>query len=540
MRTTFTDKDALKLWEEYREQLISSTPVDLTETAYDKERRVKVLKKDFVKFCQYYFPRYASAPFGDFHLKISKHIIDNDVTFTSVNAARDHAKSILCDLLLPVFLMVNGELENMIMCSSTEGNAVRLITPLRINLESNTRLIHDFGKFTGKYTWTENEFTTNDRCNFLCLGKGQSPRVARKDAARPDFIVCDDIDDDEAVLNAERLDKDWNWLIGSLYGTFSLTGRKRFIIANNIIAPDSLAVRAQAQSDKVFLVNLLTKTDKVNHSEIKRLKSELKREKDEKKQRVLTDSIRYYENGYEVTWHQKISMTDAVYMIHKMGVLAEREYFNNPQIKGKIFLEEWLQFGKMPKLSDFRYLIQYLDPGFMKSKTSDTKSLVLVGLHNAKYYLIKVFCGQATINEMIGWCYAMDDYVKRNGGSAPLKMEEVFLQSLLYKDFAAVAKEKGYAVPVSGDKRKKPDKDSRIIATAGYFERGDVYVNEDERQNHHLKQWTQQYTFFRPGNTKVKKDGLDAFEGAIHELNQLVVSAGGFAYGRRNKSAKYF
>jgi phage terminase large subunit-like protein len=540
MKSALNDKDALKLWEEYREQLISSTPVDLHESPVDKEKRIRRLKSDFTAFCQYYFPRYCSSPFGDFHKDVAKHIVANEVTFTSFNAARDHAKSILCDLFLPLYLMVNDQLENMILCSSTEGNAIRLITPLRINLESNQRLIHDYGKFAGKYTWTENEFTTNDRCNFLCLGKGQSPRVARKDAARPDYIVCDDIDDDEAVLNAERIDKDWNWLIGSLYGTFSLTGRKRFIVANNIIAPDSLAVRAQEQSDKVFIVNLLTKTGVVNRAEINRLKAELKQEKDDKKQRVLSDSIRYYENGYEVTWHQKITMKEAVYMIHKMGILSEREYFNNPQIKGKIFLEEWLQFDKMPKLNQFKYLVQYLDPGFMKSKSSDTKSLVLIGLLNAKYYLIKVYCGQATINEMIEWCYQMDAYVKRNGGSAPLKMEEVFLQSLLYKDFSAVAKEKGYAVPVSGDTRKKPDKDSRIMATAGYFERGDVFINEEERHNHHMKQWTQQYTFFRPGSTKVKKDGLDAFEGGIHILNQLVVSTGGISYGRRVKSSKYF
>lgn len=540
MRSALTDKDAIKLWEEYRENLVSSTPVDLTELPHEKQKRIERLKGNFEAFCQYYFPRYCSSPFGDFHLKIAAHVISNDVTFTSVNAARDHAKSILCDLLLPVFLMVNDKMANMILASSTEGNAVRLITPLRINLESNPRLIHDFGKFAGKYTWTENEFTTNERCNFLCLGKGQSPRVARKDAARPDYIVCDDIDDDEAVLNAERLDKDWNWLIGSLYGTFSLSGRKRFLIANNIIAPDSLAVRGAEQSDKQFLINLLTHTGKVNKAEIFRLKTELKTEKDEKKMRVLHDAIRFYETGYEVTWWQKITMKEAVYMIHKMGILAEREYFNNPQIKGKVFLEEWLQFKKLPRLSDYKYLVQYLDPGFMKSKTSDTKSLILLGLFDAKYHIIKVFCGQATINEMIDWCYSMDDYVKRNGGSAPLKMEEVFLQSLLYKDFAAVAKEKGYALPVSGDKRKKPDKDSRIIATAGYFERGDVYINEEERHNHHWKQWQQQYTFFRPGNTKVKKDGLDAFEGAIFELNNLIVSAQGFSYGRRARSAKYF
>lgn len=533
-----TDKEAIKKWEEYRDNLVRSTPIDLSETAVEKAKRIEKLKGNFEEFCKYYFPVYCTSPFGDFHIDIARHIIKHEVTFTSVNAARDHAKSILCDLLIPVHLMHTGQLSNMILASSTEGNAIRLLTPLRINLESNQRLINDYGKYTGLYSWTEDEFTTNDRINFLALGKGQSPRVARKDAARPDFIVLDDIDDDEAVLNPERVDKDWNWVIGSLYGTFGISSRKRFIIANNIIAPDCIAVRGQEQSDKVFLINLLTKTGKVNTAEIKRIQKLLATERDQKQRRVYEDCIRYYQNGYEVTWHQKINMEDAVYMIHKMGILAEREFFNNPQIKGKIFQEEWLQSKKVPPLNSFKYLVQYLDPGFKKTKHSDSKSLVLIGLYDAKFYIIKVFCGQATTNEMIEWCYSMDEYLKRNHASAPLLMEEVFLQSLLYDDFARMAKTKGAPLPVRGDKRKKPEKHSRILATAGYFERGDAYFNVEEHHNHHMIALKQQYIFFRPGSTKIKDDGPDAVEGAITELKNMIGSGGGMTLGKRFNNSK--
>jgi hypothetical protein len=164
--------------------------------------------------------------------------------------------------------------------------------------------------------------------------------------------------------------------------------------------------------------------------------------------------------------------------------------------------------------------VAYLDPGFKKTATSDSKCLILVGMVPGELHVRKVFCGKASIEEMIEWCYTMHEYVKHHHGAYRLKMEEVFLQSLLYKDFAAAALKK-YPLPVSGDTRKKPDKDARIEAMSGHFERATVWFDEDIKEDHHTQALIEQFLNFEPG-VKTLKDGPDAFEGAVHILEQGV------------------
>ena len=113
-------------------------------------------------------------------------------------------------------------------------------------------------------------------------------------------------------------------------------------------------------------------------------------------------------------------------------------------------------------------------------------------------------------------------------------MEEVFLQDLLYKDFAEVAKTKG-PLPLQGDTRKKPDKDSRIESISGYFERGNVIFNEDEKESHHMLELHEQFFAFEPG-VKTKKDGPDAMEGGMWKLNQMIGLNADINVGDRAKS----
>lgn len=56
------------------------------------------------------------------------------------------------------------------------------------------------------------EFVTKDATAFFARGRGQSPRGLRYRNNRPDYIVIDDIDDDELVLNPQRVRKLILWV----------------------------------------------------------------------------------------------------------------------------------------------------------------------------------------------------------------------------------------------------------------------------------------------------------------------------------------
>jgi predicted phage terminase large subunit-like protein len=476
------DRTALLKWDSFKKNLIKSTSVDSNENALDKQKRIAHLLSDFEAFCTYYFPQYTTSPFAQFHKRFAKKTVENNRIFITRAWSRDHAKSVTSGVMLPLFLKMKGELKNMLLVSYSEDNAIELLRPLKIQLESNQRLINDFGIQKGRGNWEDGKFITADGCSFRAIGSGQNPRGSRNEEARPDYILCDDIDDDELCRNPKRLDNAWDWLIGALFGCLSIEGAKRFIIVGNIIAKDSLVKRSINVADDFEQINILDKQG-------------------------------------QPSWKERFSLQECQYMISKMGYrLSQREYFNNPISEGKVFKKKDIVFGKVPDIAKMPFKVAYLDPGFKKTNASDTKAWILAGIRDGKYYIIKAFCGQASITEMIEWGYEIDAYLKRKNTTARFVMEEVFLQDLLYSDFKDYGKKK-YPLSLTGDKRKKPDKDSRIESISGHFERGNVVFNEDEENNPHMKELVEQFLNFEPG-VKTKKDGPDATEGAFYILNE--------------------
>lgn len=532
------DKEALRDWEAHKKSIEQATVVFLDETYSEKKARIAKLLEDPCEFSKYYFPHYCQAEFADFQKEFFEFVSDNQRAYAVNEWSRDHAKSVVTDVLAVVYLKCKGEAKNLILASHNEENAIDLLTPLKLEFEKNQRIIYDYGKQETPGRWEGHKFITMDGCSFRAVGAGQSPRGSRDEEARPDIIIVDDIDTEEVCRNSERLRLLWEWVSGALFGCFSIQGRKRFIIVGNKIAPDCIIERAKKESEYHKQVNILTK-GKVDQLYIKEIKKQASTVDPESKDlRVWKECVKYAELGYKPTWHQRFTMFDCVYMIVKMGYrMSQREYFNNPISEGKVFKKAWMQYKALPKMREYQYLMAYLDPGFKKTATSDSKSLILVAMHKSEFHIRKVFCGKASVEEMIEWCYSTDSYVKANQASYRLKMEEVFLQSLLYKDFTAAGITKGYQLPVTGDKRKKPDKDARIEAMEGYFERGVIFFDEEIKEEHHTQALVEQLLNFEPG-VKTLKDGPDALEGAIHLLQQSLALSTDVVVGRHLPNKK--
>ncbi len=515
------DKDALRRWEDFKINIHRATPVDLDETPSDKAARIARLLRNPEEFGKYYLPHYCQSEFAEFHREFMNAVTNKQRIYVVRKWSRAHAKSVIGGVLIPLFLMCKEELKNMLLVSRTWDNAVELLRALVSELEANQRLIHDFGSFISLDQWETGRWVTSSGVSFRAVGAGQSPRGARNQEARPDYILCDDLDDDEVSRNSKRVDQLWEWMTGALYGCFDITGAARFVVINNVIAKDCIVLRACEVADNVDQIDILTKGN-VPVAERTAIEVELRTCRDEQRRKVLECALGYIKTGYRPSWG-RFTMVEVAYMITKMGYrMSQREYFNNPISEGKVFKKAWMQFKKLPPFTSYPYpLVAYLDPGFKKTKTSDSKALVLIGLHQSEFHIRKVFVGKASVEEMIAWCYNMDTYVKERKGAYKLRMEEVFLQSLLYKDFAEAAKKRKYPVPVTGDTRKKPDKDARIEALAGYFERGQVFFDESLKEEHHTKELIEQFLAFEPG-VRTLKDGPDATEGAIFQLVEAV------------------
>ena len=476
MRTV--KKEVLNDWDIFIKNVIRETEVPFKESEAEKAKRIKRLLGDFEAFSQYYFPNYASAPFAPFHLRFAKKLIDNDKIYIIRAWAREHAKSVVAGLFVPLFLKFNKRLFNMLLISNSYEKAEELLMPIMVNLEFNQRLINDFGLQKSWRGWEMGKFVTQDGCSFRALGAGQSPRGSRNEEKRPDFVLFDDIDTDEESRNQARIDRKFQWIEQALFPAMSISGVKRFVGVGNIISKESVIVKASRVADDYEVINILDKKGNPSWS--------------------------------------RYSKEDVNYMLSKISYASgQKEYFNNPLSEGTVFKD--IKWGKIPPLSKFRNLVVYADPSFKDSKKNDFKATVLVGQLEGYFYIIKAYVEQTSTAKMIAWHYDIKAFVNEKS-VIYYYIEANFLQDIFLEEFRKAGKELGH-LSISGDERAKPDKYSRIEANLEPLNRqGRLVFNEDERQSPHMRRLEEQFKAIEP-SLPSHDDGPDAVEGAVWIIN---------------------
>lgn len=128
--------------------------------------------------------------------------------------------------------------------SDTETQAAMFLGDIRNELMENEDIVHLFGvkKFT-KVTETDIIVEMSDGYRFRVMAKGaeQKLRGVKWDGIRPDLVICDDLENDEIVLNQERREKFRRWFYGALMPILSDTGKLRMV--GTILHLDSLLER---------------------------------------------------------------------------------------------------------------------------------------------------------------------------------------------------------------------------------------------------------------------------------------------------------
>ena len=162
------------------------------------------------------FPNYAKSPFADFHKRAIKRLIEAPQNWYEVLSwARELAKSTIV-MFIVLYLVLTGKKRNIILCSNSLDNAVKLLNHYRMQLEANQRIQFYYGNQQGS-KWTEDYFITRNGVSFMALGARQSPRGVKMEEVRPDTILVDDFDTDEECRNPDIVNDKWNWFEQALY-----------------------------------------------------------------------------------------------------------------------------------------------------------------------------------------------------------------------------------------------------------------------------------------------------------------------------------
>lgn len=478
------DKEKWREWESFRENLRRATPVP-KESEAEKQARIRRLEADRFEWFRYYFPNYCSHPFALFQKRSVNAVIDADTIYAVDAWAREHAKTAM-SMMEKIYCLLTARIYNILFVSWSFDNAVELLTPMIINLESNERIINDYGLQKGFGTWdySSGKWVLTGKQSIRAIGMGQSPRGTRNEEKRPDWLEFDDADSDEVCRNEMRLNKAWNWIEQAAIPAMSIDHAKKILFKGNIIAKDSIIIRALKKADFSQVVNILD--SKGNPS-----------------------------------WKERFTMEDINWMLSKISYASgQKEYFNNPITEGSVFKD--VTFKDLPPLKDYQMLVCYTDPSFKSSKKNDYKATWLVGKYKDEFHIIKGFLEQTTTAEMVRWHYAVMDHV--GDRACYYFMESNFLQDVLFEEFQKQSLASKRTVPLKGDDRKKPDKFARIESLLEPLNsNGKLFFNKAEENNPHMQRLIEQFKALEPGMT-THDDGPDAIEGAVYIINAKIRS----------------
>lgn len=500
---------AQERWKQHCETVQAATAVNINETQAQRLARIRHLRTDYAAFVDYYFPHWTvnpetgkATPCAPFHVSAANKILKDRNLKAAFQWHRGAAKSTNMDVFVPMWLMAqeHREINVMVLVGKSEDNAKTLLGDIQAELQYNQRYIHDFGEQYNVGTWEEGEFVTRSEVAFFARGRGQSPRGLRYRSHRPDYVIIDDLDDDELVESPARVTKLFDWVRSALFGTLD-GGRGRFIMVGNLIAKNSvLAKWCDIKSVHVTKVNI-------------------------------------YDNKGGISWASKWMPQEVKDIENVVGYRAfQKEYMNNPIIEGAIFRNEWIRWGKRPAWSKFSEIVLYIDPSFKGSIKNDYKAAKLWGKAGTTLYHLCAFVRQSSVAEMVRWCYDLYEWTREQGISVRWYMEANFMQDTILDEFRREGELRGYQLPITGDKRKKPDKFQRVEAISPLWERGFVVYDEAQKDDPDMLAGIDQTLAFEKG-MRGHDDAPDADEGAIWLLQRDTrVKSFNPSFGRRTNA----
>lgn len=531
------DKQAIENWDDYLKALRKDTAVDSDMSFEEREKKRKYLEAHPLLWMKEMFPNYAKYEFAAFQEKAIKRIINSPKNWYEVLSwARELAKSTIV-MFIVLFLVLTGKKRNIILCSNSSDNAIKLLSHYRAQLEANQRIAFYYGEQKG-FKWTEDHFITTKGASFIAVGARQSPRGVKIEEVRPDVILVDDFDTDEECRNPAIVQEKWNWFEQALYFTRSLSEPLLTIFCGNLIAKDCCVARAGKKARE-----LAERERPIGHWDIINIRMVNINNPDPKNDFAYGTSV----------WPQKNSEEDIDDALAQVSAAsAQKECFNNPVTEGSYFKE--IKWGPVPPLHKFKFLVSYGDPA-PSNKVSNKKGVkkmgsykanFLMGILDNKLYVITGFLDHVRQEEFVNWYYYQKDYVQDKTQVYNLiennKLQDPFYEQVFVPLFRQKAAETGYIIPIAPDLRQKPDKFARIEGNLEPLNRrGDLIFNIAEKDNPNMTRLEEQFLLFDDG-LPAPADGPDTIEGGFFVCQQkmVAVKAGSWAVGTRTRNNKRY
>jgi len=182
----------------------------------------------------------------------------SDHPLVAIAAPRGHAKSTAITYAYVLASVLFRDRRFVLIVSDTYDQAVMFLKDIAQTLQEDTAIHELFEVLPDLEKTAENDiivrFKDGEKFRIVAKGSEQKVRGLKWDNKRPDLIVCDDLENDEIVMNQERRDKFKKWFLNALLPSRSDNGLVRMV--GTILHMDSLLENLMPPLwDRKFTVN---------------------------------------------------------------------------------------------------------------------------------------------------------------------------------------------------------------------------------------------------------------------------------------------
>ncbi|EKJ89913.1 psiM2_ORF9: phage uncharacterized protein, C-terminal domain [Bacteroides finegoldii] len=479
------DRKALK---EYQEKLkraqCTGNLIDPDESLTVRMNRIQRAKRDVRYLVETYLPHYATADCADFQIAHANRVMNDPIYKGYAEWGRGLAKSVWNDVIIPLWLWINGETHYMCIVSDTFDRACDLLEDLRAEFEANELLKHDFGEQYNPGYWEKGNFVTMN--GFICkaFGAKQKVRGLRKGARRPDLWIIDDLETPQTIKNNRMQDDYADWIEADVLAT--MTGKRRRLIGANNRFASRMVQTILKQRHPDWDWHLVKAYDPVT---------------------------------YEPAWKSMYSPQFYRQQEKDMGILAAHAEYNHvPLVKGKIFKPEMVKWGKLPDLHTMNAIVAHWDIAYAGTDTSDFNACKIWGRHKNDFWLIDGFVKQSKMKLCVQWMCMKQAEFRAKGIICFWQYESQFWNDEVKRIIGEAETETGVElnlVPVQTP--KTTNKILRMISMHPYYQNSRMHVNEELKASPDITVGLKQLYAVEPGMTE-HDDSPDADEQAVRKL----------------------
>ena len=473
--------------EEYLKKLElakTANTVNPFETKSNKEQRIARAKADVNFFVKTYLPHYATVESAPFHIEFANMVKENPLFKGFAEWGRGLAKSVWCDLILPLWLWMNDEAHYLVLVSDNKERAADLLEDLRAEFEANPLLINDFGEQQLDGHWEYGNFTTKNGFTAKAFGIRQKVRGLRVKHRRPNLCIIDDLETPDTIKNPKRMNQQAKWIEADLLPTM-IHAQRRLLYSNNRFARVMTQTILQEKHPK-WTVHHIKAYDKVT---------------------------------YKPTWKAMYSKDFYMQQEEDIGIIAcYAEYNHECKIEGKIFSEDQIQWTELPNLLNFKMIIAHWDIAYTDNATSDYNAIKVWGLLDRKFYLIDCYLKQSKMRQAVNW---LCDFKKSlpNGVNFLCQYESQFWNGEVQRSIDDAEDENCVNLNITKVDLPTTNKLGRLIKLQPYYQNSRIYYNIKLKSHSDTQVGIMQLCAIEEGSTE-HDDSPDADQRAIETLEK--------------------